>query len=270
MTEQILTYRDETLNLDRAYYYALLVEVATDAFSYAITYRDKLMACQNNCTLEELTEPLRLQDILSAHYKKIVIALPSAGFTLIPNSLFSNDHLQQIGHLLDVQENERLIAKPFDTENYIVFKVDKQLIEGLRKYGLQNIFFKPTGWVKALTQATPQNNQLFLNVDGGKLDIAYFENSRLRFYNCFDYFNTDDILYYTVTVAKELALVPAELSVIISGPLTTEDIVYASLYDFFGEVKINVSAPVELPGQIMPQQVLSLVSLSLCESSEVY
>ena len=270
MTEQTLTYRDEALNLDEAYYYALLIKVASSSFSYAITYKNKLLAYNDDCSLSELTEPLYMQDILCARYKKLIIALPSTGFTLIPKNLFSTDHLAQIGHLLDVQENEQIIAKLLDADNYIVFKLDSQFLEGLKQYGLQNVVFKPTGWIKALAQKNPENHQLFVDISHNKVDIAYFQNFRLRFYNNFDYTNADDVVYYAAMVARELALAPAELSIMVSGALTEEDAVHSLLHDFFGEVSINSSASIELPEHIAPQHVFSLVSLSLCESSEAY
>ncbi|MGZ3758201.1 MAG: DUF3822 family protein [Mucilaginibacter sp.] len=268
MSEQTFTYRNNELNLDEAYYYALLVKVEGNTFSYAITYKNKLMAYEDSCPLSELTNPLQLQDLLDARYKKTVIGLPATGFSLIPTAMFNPDHLSELAHLLDVKETEKVLAQVLDENNYIVYKVDSKLLEGLSKYDYRNITFGGKGLIKALSKNNPTNDQLFINIETNKVELVYFRDHKVRFYNSFEYSNASDVAYYAVMVAKELELQPSNIELIISGKTTEDDDIQIALSGFFANMMQNVIHPLDIPEQLSAHQLLSLTSLSLCELSE--
>lgn len=268
MSEQTFIYRDNELNLDEAYYYALLVKVEGITFSYAITYKNKLMAYEESCPLQELTNPLQLQELLEARYKKTVIGLSDTGFSLIPTAIFNPDHLSEMAHLLDVKENEKVLAQVLDDDNYIIYKVDSKLLEGLSKYDFRNITFGGKGLIKALSKNNPLNNQLFINIETNKVELVYFKDYKVRFYNSFEYNNANDVAYYAVMVAKELELQPASAELIISGKTNVDDDIQTALSGFFTSIMQNVIHPLDIPEQLTAHQLLSLTSLSLCELSE--
>ena len=268
MSEQTFTYRDNELNLDEAYYYALLVKVEGNTFSYAITYKSKLMAYEESCPLHELTNPLQLQELLGAGYNKTVIGLPATGFSLIPTAIFNREHLTELAHLLDVKEHEKVLAQVLDENNYIVYKVENKLLEGLSKYDFKNITFGGKGLIKALYKSNPLNNQLFINLETNKVELVYFKDYKVRFYNSFEYNNANDVAYYAVMVAKELELQPVAVELIISGKTTADDEIQTALSGFFTSIMQNVIHPLDIPEQLAAHQLLSLTSLSLCELSE--
>ncbi len=268
MAEQTLTYRNDSLILNEAYEYALLVLVNGNSFSYAVTSGNQLMAYEANCPLSELTNPSQLQELLEANYKKIVLALPSPGFSLLPVNLFNADRLTDIAHLLDVKENEKVLAQVLDKENYIVYKVDEQLLAVVNRYDTKNVVFAAKGWIKAIAEANPANNQLYVNVEGNKADFLYFKDAGIRFYNSFEAKSADDVAYYAALVAGDLELHPELTRLIVSGDITAGDEIHTSLSRFFLAVTINPIQLLELPEQLSHHQLLSLAALSLCESSE--
>src|SRR4051812_7050700 len=114
MSEQTNTFRDDTVNLDQAHYYALLLLVDVDSFSYAVTFKTQLLAYGTNCVLSELAEPQQLQELLTASYKKITIGITGNAFTLVPQAMFSAEHVKDFARLLDVKQNEKVLAQPLD------------------------------------------------------------------------------------------------------------------------------------------------------------
>ncbi len=124
MSEQINTFRDGTLNLDQAYNYTLLLLVDTNSFSCAVVYNNKLLAYEADCAVSELMIPKKLQELLTVTYKNIIIGFVGNAFTLVPQHLFKTDHITDFARLLDVKENEKVLAQVLDEKNYVVYKVD--------------------------------------------------------------------------------------------------------------------------------------------------
>src|ERR1700754_4851177 len=122
MSEYNYNYHDDSFSLDEADSYTLLIQIDKISFSYAITYQDKLIACADMHPLDELSNPQELLDLLSAKYKQVVIGLPANGFTLVPESLFRQDHVTSFARFLDVKSNEKVSAQQLDGENIIIYK----------------------------------------------------------------------------------------------------------------------------------------------------
>ncbi len=266
MNEQTHTYRDSTLNMAEADNYTLLVQVNPESFAYAIVEDKQLLACETNCNLSELTEPEQLYERLTADYKKTVIALPAKEFVLIPISLFDANNTAEYAHLLDVKEDEKVIAQPLDAYNYVVYKVNEQHLNAITNFDIKNVVFAPKGWMHAIDRSEPTITDLFLNINGNQVEFAYYKKNKLRFYNKFEFNSTEDLIYYAVFVSDELELKQQSTALIISGNISDEYELYKSLSEYFTVVMINDIRVLELPANIPSSQILSLSALSLCAS----
>ncbi|MGN6179337.1 MAG: DUF3822 family protein, partial [Mucilaginibacter sp.] len=116
----------------------------------------------------------------------------------------------------------------------------------------------------------PQSYNLYLNFDKQQVEIVWFSNGKLRFYNIFNFHNPDELVYYTGMVAKELQLTQRTTNLVVSGDINQDDKNATRLAEFFNGVDENELKLIELPAEIFPHQVLSLTALSLCVSSEVF
>jgi len=268
MSEQTNTFRDSTLNLDQAYYYTLLLLVDTGSFAYGITFKDKLLAYEANCSISELTEPKQLQELFSVSYKKIIFGFKGNGFTLIPRHLFNTDRIGDFARLLDVKENEKVLAQVLDAKNHVVYKADAQPLSGIGKFSFKTIAFAAKGIITAIARNNPSNTNLYLNIGSNKVEFVYFNNGSLRFYNSFDFKNAEDVVYYSALVTNELEMQPANTILTVSGDINLTDELYNHLTRFFKAVEINKIQLLELPAQIAPHHIFSFAALSLCGSSE--
>jgi hypothetical protein len=269
MSQQINTYRNDTLNFNEADQYTLLLLVEALSFTYAVVLNQQLLAYDAHCALAELSHPQQLQQILSASYKKVVIGLTGDGFTLVPTHLFKTNRVVDIARLLDVKEKERVLAQPLDENNQVVYKVGEQRLEAVAKFDLKNIVFAANGLAKAITHDNPSNNNLYLHIATGKVEFLYFKHNKLRFYNSFEFKSADDVVYFSALVTRELDLSPQHITLVISGNINSGDGTYIRLAEFFPEVAINKIKLLELPAQIAHHQIISLAALTLCGSSEV-
>lgn len=269
MSEQIYIFRDPSFNLNQAYYYTLLIQIDDKSFSYAITYKEDVVAWGSNCNLAELSDPQELAEELTATYKKVVVGVPSDFFTLVPNVLFNKAQIVNYARLLDVKTDERVIAQTLDSQNYIIYKVDKKIISAVQKFDLQNVVYLGKGWITAAAQDNSDSQSLFLNAENEKAEFLYFKNGAIRFYNKFDYQTEGDLGYYAAFVCEELGLTPNGVHLKLSGNLKPNDKFTTSLSQFFPNITFFNPHLLNLPTQISPQQILTLAALTLCGSSEV-
>jgi hypothetical protein len=269
MSEQIYTFRDPSFNINQAYYYTLLIQIDGGSFSYAITYKKQVIAWDTNCNLAELTNPQELADELTATYKKVVIGLPSDGFTLVPAPIFSKKQIANYARLLDVKPDERVLAQVLDKDNYIIYKVDEKIISAVQKYDLNNAVYVNKGWIMAAAQDNSTSQDLYLHTENGKAEFLYFKNDTIRFYNNFEFKSEDDLAYFATFVVEELGLFANNTHLKLSGSIKPEDKLSTQLATFFSNVTFFNPQLLELPEQIDAQQVLTLAALSLCGSLEV-
>jgi hypothetical protein len=269
MSEQIYTFRDPSFNLNQAYYYTLLIQVDAMSFSYAITYKKQLIAWDTNCSINELSDPQELADELTATYKKVVVGLPANGFTLVPVPLFNKNQIANYGRLLDVKPDEGVLAQVLDKQNFIIYKVDEKILSAVQKFDMDNTVYLNKGWITAVAQSNPSNQDLYLHVENGKAEYLYFKDGKIRLYNNFEYKNEDDLVYFASFVVEELELYAQDVHLKLSGNLIPEDRYSLRLAEFFQHIVFFNPQLLELPEQIDSKQVLTLAALSLCGSLEV-
>jgi hypothetical protein len=268
MNDQDNNYTDNSFNLYQAYSYILLLQVELNAFSYAVVYKNQLLVSAQNCDLDELAHPKQLIDLLSATYKKVIIGLPATGLTLVPKSLYSEDHVADFARFLDVKENEKVFAEILDDQNIIIYKTNGALVNAVERFDLQNTVYTASGWIKAIEKSNPQDNKLFIEIGKSTVQFLYFFQGSLRFYNTFEFKSEDELAYFISFVTGELNLKPQETTLVLSGDITAGDKNMNRLTDFYPKIEINGLKILELPGQIPAHKLLALVALSLCGSSE--
>lgn len=268
MSEHNYNYHDDNFSLKQAQDYSLLIQIDKASFSYAVTDQNKLIAWAENHSLDELSDPQELLDLLSAKYKQVIIGLPANNFTLVPQGLFSPDHVTDFARFLDVKPNEKISAQLLDDDNAIVYKTDETIINAAEEFGLHNTVFSSKGWIAAIAKNSPADKDLYLNVGRNNVEIAAFNSGKLRFYNKFEFQNNHELAYFTALVIDELNLQPADVQIYLSGDVSVDDQKGTYLSEFFGKVQINDQQVIELPGEIVPHKILSLAALSLCASSE--
>jgi hypothetical protein len=271
MADQVYNYRDPNTGIYQVNdQYTLLLQVYPESVSYAVVHQNKVIAWCKSCEHKVLAEPGQTHEFLNYKYKNVVVALPSTGFTLVPNALYNADRVANIARFLDVKPNEKVFAQPLDNENHIVFKTDEAVIKNAEKFDLQNVVHTSTGWIKVIEANNPESYNLYLNVNKNQVEIAWFSNGKLRFYNIFDFYSPDELVYYTGLVAKELQLTQRITNLVISGDINRNDKNATRLAEFFNGVNESELKLIELPAEIPHHQVLSLTALSLCVSSEVF
>jgi hypothetical protein len=266
MSEYTHPFRDSTFNLAQAYNYTLLMLIDEDTFIYAITYKDMLLAYDYDCSVVELQEPRELQELLTAGYKNVIISFVECGLTLVPRKIFHVDNIADLARMLDVKSDEKVLAEVMDDKNMVIYKVNDKIITSADRFKQRQIVFNGTGLVKAIGRNNPPDNNIYLNVMGDKLDIVYFKDGTLNYFNSFRFNSSDDAIYFIGLVLQELSLSVHDTTLMVSGNINAGEPLYEHLAGFFPKINLNRIQLMELPVQLPPHHMLPLAALSLCAS----
>jgi hypothetical protein len=269
MSNRNYHYRDPEFKPEQTAGYALLVQVEPGSFSYAITGNKKLLALETGVGLDELENPSDNRKFLLHGYNQHIIALPQLGFTFVPTSLFAPDKVADIARFLDVQHDEKVYSQPLDADNQVIFKTNQHSTAIPKKVNSAFVF-PAKGWILAVAHTNPNAQSLYLNIANEHVEILNFREGKLRFYNTFEFRNSDELVYFTSLVAQELGLQNKDITLVVSGEVTPDDNSMKRLAEFFGEVELNSQTLVSLPEEIPSYSVLYLTALSLCGSSEAH
>ncbi len=82
------------------------------------------------------------------------------------------------------------------------------------------------------------SEKIFLNLNDGFIDILYFKNKKLEFYNTFDNSCNEDILYYLLFCLNQLNLNPDKTHVACSGNISLDSKIYELLYTYVRNVEL--------------------------------
>src|SRR5581483_9733958 len=143
--------------------------------------------------VNELSNKSSEDNLLLKSYGKCIIGVSGNGFTFVPLTVFNPEKVTDFARFLDVKTTEKVFSQPLDPDNQVIFKVNEDLVNAVSKnFDVKDIVFGPKGWVKAIANENPTDQNLYLNISGDQVDILNFKDGKLRFYNRFGFQNEDE------------------------------------------------------------------------------
>jgi len=266
MNDSLYTFKDAGFDNQQATDCSLLLLIADDHFSFAITREQQLMAWGRRCALNELTEPHELADVLALNYQNVITGVQPDAFTLLPESLYQSALASDAARYLNVQAIDTVFAQPLDVHNRIVFKINETVTAAAAGFDLRKAIFGPAGFVKCIAVNQPSAYHLYININYRTFDVAYFRQGKLTLLNNFAHTDEDELIYYILFVAEQLKLDPATTTLIVSGDVSTGDSQFKKLASYFINIQLNSQQVMQLPPEVPAQQILALSALSLCAS----
>jgi hypothetical protein len=209
-------------------------------------------------------------------YPSVIVGVGSKRNTLVPAPLFETERLKEfllfnfrIDHEFEARADR---IETIDTFN--VYEADSTIEEIIRKYAAESlIVHRSTGLLRSVEQIysqPPGHECIFLNIRENHIDLVFFREKRLVFYNSFLYSSKEDILYFTLYTCEQLGLRPENLGIIVSGLLEMDSETGKMLGQYIQAV--SVSEPIQRFSfhSILKQAPLhryhELFALALCGS----
>ncbi len=267
MSNTLYQYQHSEFNLNEAGSSVLLLQLAADHFSAAILKAGKLMVWLKDLPLSELLNPIELNGLFNLQYAQVVVGVASPKFTLWPSAVFEPAQAAAIARLLNVSADESVLHDQLNEQNLAVYTTPKQITEALTRYGWENqAVFHPKGWIKAIGSDEPAAQTLYLNIDKNQVEVLYLNEGKIRLYNNFSFEHPDELAYYAVLAAQELALDSKTTHVKVSGSVLPGDANISRLAEFFLSAGILNLKVIDLPANVPAASILALSALSLCAS----
>lgn len=192
---------------------------------------------------------LASDELIKNSFHSTEIYFHNASFTLIPFSLFdeSNQSLFSENNGLIKPDSDLLTERFKELELVILFSVHRQLKNVLNEYFPGAIIHHSLGkLIVAGGNCIKENSeQLFINIQSQCFEIIYFNNSKFQFANTFKYSNTEDFLYFTILVIKQLLLDVNKTEIILSGDILPDSELFRKLNKYVRSVKFS-SRPSEI------------------------
>ncbi len=177
---------------------------------------------QSTLMIEEMKDMLEKRSIFKKafHQTFIEINRGKTPFVLIPNPLYSEDHLEDYFKPIADITHKKLVPQNIDwLDCKLIFSIDQELHRFLQStlpsavlgndlyFILKNLPFIFNKFKKGV----------LLVKDSTHITLMYCEDLKLHFCNQFEYATGADIAYYTLLVYNEFNLDKNEISLLLAG-----------------------------------------------------
>ena len=141
---------------------------------------------------------------------------------LVPAALFNEDLQRDFLELnYQLEKNDEIFSVYLkNLEAYLIYADDANIVAGLKnEFSNCTINHSCAGWLEYLASLNKieDTNSMYIDIEGDKIDIAYFSAGALQLFNSFPCQTDEDKLYYTLFVSEQLKVNPAKDNYFISG-----------------------------------------------------
>lgn len=261
-----LNFTDPGFNPAHKADFQLLIILNQRTFSYAVRHpaTQKLVRLSTGNQLNEVFEAQSHSGLFTSSYQKIVIAVETDSFCLIPDAVFTHENLMDFAAFLLVKEADVILTDQIENgQNRVIFTFSEELIRKIEaQFKTTEIKFAAKSWIKTVIQAKLPGQNLYLFLAENQLQLLFPEQENIRFYNQFTCSTTDELVYYTALVAEQLKLKPEETTLIICGRVEADSEQLLRLDEFFKAVTLFASPEFKQQNTLQQHQVVDFLSLS--------
>jgi hypothetical protein len=251
--------RDDQFNVDSIDKYHLLLKLDETRLKICITdsISNRCLFLEDISIEKSLDHEGRIQVLESlfdehaflkaAFWKSVKCIVSSMHFTFVPAPLFDAEELESYLSLSTRYEasTESLLYYPHqNSEAVCAFSAPMALISWLSKtYPNGNLRFmhNTSPLIEGALHSTMplSKKQLYLFAEGDQLTGIVTLNGRLEFCNIFQFHKSEELLYYTMWILKELDMDPNEHEVVLFGDVTESSDYYLILYQYIRNISFG-------------------------------
>ena len=199
----------------------------------------------NSTQIAEKIDQIILENkILSSNFKSTSISISNYMNCVVPKEYFDKNKVLDIlkfNHSIDFKLKEKYEFIE-SINSYILYIVPFEIYTSL------NSNYKNSVWKSGseifLKQLFKNNyidkHNFYLYIEEDYVEIAFFENSNLIFFNCFRYKTRNDIIYFLLNIFEKLNLRANKNEVNIIGQIDLNSFIHVELDKIFHKVNFIV------------------------------
>ena len=171
--------------------------------------------------------------------------------TLVPSTLF--DHKNSLNYLKyntsinidDIAANDLVLNHEINNVYIPNTEINNFIFEKFRTF---DFFHYSSLIIEKISNELAEkfSEKVFVNINDGFIDILFFKDKKLMFYNSYDYNSDEDILFYLLFCFSELKLNPDEIHTVFSGSIDLDSKLYELIYTYVRNVQLI--DPIEIDG----------------------
>ena len=163
--------------------------------------------------------------------------------TLVPSTLF--DHKNSLNYLKyntsinidDIAANDLVLNHEINNVYIPNTEINNFIFEKFRTF---DFFHYSSLIIEKISNELAEkfSEKVFVNINDGFIDVLFFKDKKLMFYNSYDYNSDEDILFYLLFCFSELKLNPDEIHTVLSGSINLDSKLYELIYTYVRNVQL--------------------------------
>ena len=194
--------------------------------------------------------------------EKVKLIYYNKSSTLVPSELF--DHKNSLNYLKytatiqtnDLAANDLILHEQINNVYIPNVEINNFIFEKFKAF---NFYHYSSLLIEKFsnTHTDKFSQKVFLNVNDSFIDILYFKNKQLIFFNSFDYKSKEDIIYFLLFIFSELSINPENIHLVCCGLIDLESELYALLYNYIRNIELLESEEIEgIDSNILKSNIL--------------
>lgn len=238
---------ENSFDLNKTKEYNLSIQVNLDGFSFFIVNpnenqlvafkHEHLHISNENFIARRLNEWLEKEELLSHQYGYIQIVHWTKKFALVPYDWADDNNEEKLVQLLFNEEtkDEIEINSLKDHGKSLVFTIPSQLQRSLRNRYPDCSIFHP---LKKISNNLPELHLrngfgLVLAISQENFYLLLYNKEDILLMNQYNYSHANDVVYYVLSVLRQLKISPRNTELWLSGTIKKEDEIKKSLQSYF-------------------------------------
>jgi hypothetical protein len=274
-----LFFVDETFDINNYNNYKLSIQCSLDGFSFSvfdtllnkfIVLADYYLICASPFQLKnEIAEVLNNQKIVVPGYKHVNISYVTYKNMISPDALTENTEEAIFTFTFEKDRNEEIINNPLLNGKSLLCAIPTLLKDFFSSYFDSVSYYSPCfPLADRINTKAPMHPTLQLQIHNHMLFILATTGHELKVMNTYYTKNEDDVLYFTLRLAKSLGF-DNNTEIILSGSFDKSSVTGKELKRYFKTVSFARFSPrysVSYTFLKKPEHIyLSLIELALCE-----
>ena len=251
----------------------LSIKIGLNGISFCIRNNLEILALESyKNSLSQLESKIEKNRWLNQDYATINITINTKKYVLVPTLFYKNEDRNKYLKLnhTNTEQLECLVDEVKPIESFVIYGISKA------EQDIISTFF-PKSTIKHISSIHITNmiakyknceeKTMIVNVDYRLIHITVLDNTKLIFFNVFNYQTAHDCIYYILFVCEQLELNPEHLSVELMGEIKKDSELYNLIYTYiryvnFAKRSVNLSPNID---SLLEHEQYTLLHQHLCE-----
>jgi len=246
MTKQIVKKKTINKKIEETSKKKLSIQFSLDGFSFYISNTHHIISKFTSfkftkpikspeLILKEIKEIFRNEKTLQQDFETVSVVHQNTLSTLVPNQYFKDD---------DLNKYLKYSVKTITTD--LIVYDDLNFIKAKNVYvpfvNINNFIFQNFGefeykhhssiLLEKLFSQSDNSLNFFVNISQSLFDIVVLKDSKILFYNIFEYETKEDFIYYILFTLEQLELSTDNTNVSLLGDINKQSELYKILYTY--------------------------------------